>query len=107
MFRKDSNTTTQKDEQQNCINEEIKAEIKGFFATDNLNTETKEVLNWFNFKNSKYPHLASFARTAPSSSVFSERLFSEAGICMSKGVIDCFQKPVKNLFLHHNLKNVE
>ena len=55
-----------------------------FFATENLNAETKEiqVFNWWNFKNTKYPHLASLARkylSALPSSVNSERLLSQAG----------------------------
>ena len=41
------NTATQEDEQQDFIDEEIEAEIKGFLAKKNLNAETKEdkVLN--------------------------------------------------------------
>ena len=56
------------------IYEEIEEEIKGFFVTDNLNTEAKQdkVLNWWNFNKSKYSHLASFARTAPLFSVYSK-----------------------------------
>ena len=50
---------------------------------ENLNAETKKdkVFNWWNFNKTKYPHLVSFARkyhAAPSSSVYPERLFSEA-----------------------------
>ena len=35
----ESNTTTQEDVQQDSIDEEIEAEIKGFFATENLNAK--------------------------------------------------------------------
>ena len=47
MFKIDSNTATQEDEQQDSIDKEIEAEIKGFFATESLNAETKveKVLN--------------------------------------------------------------
>ena len=84
MFKIDSNTATQEDEQQDSIDKEIEAEIKGFFATENLNAEKKEdkVFNWWNLNKSKYPHVASIARkylAVPSSPVYSERLFSEAG----------------------------
>ena len=42
------------------IDEEIEAEIKGFFAAENMNVETKEDkgLDWWNFNKSKYPLLA-------------------------------------------------
>ena len=68
------NTATQENEQQDSFDEEIEAGINGVFATENMNAETEEiqVLNWWNFKNTKYPHLVSFARkylAAPSSSV--------------------------------------
>ena len=42
MFKIESNTATQEDEQQDSIDEEIEAEIKGFFAIENLNAENKE-----------------------------------------------------------------
>ena len=76
LFKIDSKIATQDDEQQDSIDEEIETEIKGFFATENLNAETKEekVLNYWNLNGSKYPHLASFAReyfAVPSSSVYS------------------------------------
>ena len=38
----ESNTATQVDKQQDSIDEEIQAEIKGFFTTENLNAETEE-----------------------------------------------------------------
>ena len=47
MFKTDLKIATQDDEQQDSIDKEIEAEIKNFFATDNLNGEIKEdeVLN--------------------------------------------------------------
>ena len=82
MFKIESNTAIQEDEQQNYIDKEIEAEIKDFFTTENLNAETEEVkvLNWWNFNKTKYPHLASFAwkySPAPSSVSF----------CVSRNII--------------------
>ena len=59
MFKLDSNTATQ-----DSFSEQIEAEIKDLFDTENLNVETKEdeVLNLLNLNKSKYPHLASFAK---------------------------------------------
>ena len=64
LFEKESNTATQEDEQQDSLDEEIEAEIKGFYATENLNevTEEDKVLNMWNLNKTKYPHLASFAK---------------------------------------------
>ena len=64
MFKIKSNTATQEDEQQDPIDEEIEAEIKGFFSIEHLNVETDKdkILNWLNLNKKKYPHLASFAR---------------------------------------------
>ena len=47
LFKIESRTVTQEDEQQDSIGEEIETEIKDFFATENLNAETEEnqVLN--------------------------------------------------------------
>ena len=41
FFKTESNTATQENVQQNSICEEIEANIKGFFATENLNTKTE------------------------------------------------------------------
>ena len=43
----------QENNQQGYIYEEIKADIKGFFATKLLNAETEKakVLSWWNLKN--------------------------------------------------------
>ena len=38
-FKIELNTATQEDEQHDSINEQIEAEIKGFFALKNLNAE--------------------------------------------------------------------
>ena len=94
-------TATQINEQQHLINKEFKAEIKGFFATDCLKVEAEEakVLNWSNLNKTKYPNIASFARkylSTPSSSVFFERFFSEAGNFYKQ--IVCFKRSAKNLY---------
>ena len=62
----------------------LKQKIKGFFDTKNSNVETKsdKASIWLNLNKSKYLDLTSFPRkyfSAPLSSVYSERLFSEAG----------------------------
>ena len=46
LFKIESNTATQDDEQQDSIDEEFEAETKGFFATENLNAETEEDKVW-------------------------------------------------------------
>ena len=113
LLKTETNTATQEDEQQDSTDEEIQAEIKGFFSTENLDKVTKEdkVLNWWNLNKTKYPHLASFARkylAAPSSSVYSERLFSEAGNLYEQKRNRLLPKTgEKLLFLHHNLKKQE
>ena len=84
LFEIESNTATQEDEQQDYIDEEVEAEIKGFSTTENFNAETEEakVLFWLNLDKTKFPHLATFTGkylSAPSSYMYSERLFSDAG----------------------------
>ena len=44
IVKTNSNNATLEDEQQDSIDEEIKAEIKRFLATENFNAETKEDL---------------------------------------------------------------
>ena len=43
LFDIESNTAIQENEQQDSTDENIEAEIKGFFATKNFNAETEEV----------------------------------------------------------------
>ena len=43
LFKTDSKIAIQDDKQQDSIDREIEAKIKGFFATNNLNGEMKEV----------------------------------------------------------------
>ena len=64
MFKIESNTAKQEDEQQDSVDEENEAEIKGYFTTESLNAETEEDkdLNRLYFNKKKYPHLASFIR---------------------------------------------
>ena len=70
--------------------------------------EEAEVLSWWNSNKNKYTHLARFARrylSAPPSSVFSERLFSEAGNLYEQKRNRLLPKTgEKLLFLHYNLK---
>ena len=40
-FKIELNTATQEDEQQDSIDEEIEAEVMGFFAIESLNAETE------------------------------------------------------------------
>ena len=55
LFKIKPNTASQEDEQQDSIDEEIEAEIKGFFATENLNAESEEdeLLNWWKLYKTK------------------------------------------------------
>ena len=80
LFKIESNTATQWVEQHDSINEEIEAEIKSIFATENLNAETDEdqVLDCGSQTRKKNLHLASFAKKYHAA--LSERLFSEDGI---------------------------
>ena len=50
FFKTKSNTATQEKQLKDSIDKEVEAEIKGFFATENLNAETEDakVLNWWN-----------------------------------------------------------
>ena len=41
LFKIESNTATQKDQQHDSIDEEIKADINGFLSTEYLNAETE------------------------------------------------------------------
>ena len=96
-------------EQQNIKSDEVFAEINSFLIEENLRSHTKEadVLQWWNLNRAKYPYLASFARkclSAPPSSVYSERLFSEAGnLYENKRNRLLPNTGEKLLLLHHNL----
>ena len=100
-------------EQQNMKSDEVIAEINSFLTEVNLKSQAKEadVLEWWNLNKSKYPHLASFARkclSAPPSSVYSERLFSEAGnLYENKRNRLLPNTGEKLLLLHHNLQKPE
>ena len=100
-------------EQQNIKSDEVFAEINSFLIEENLRSHTKEadVLQWWNLNRAKYPYLASFARkclSAPPSSVYSERLFSEAGnLYENKRNRLLPNTGEKLLLLHHNLQKPE
>ena len=84
MFQTETESTTQENEQQDSVNVEIEAEIKGFFAEANLHKQIEEakMLTGWNLNKTTYLHLTSFSGkylSAPPFSVYSERLFSEAG----------------------------
>ena len=104
MFKTESFTAAiQENKRQDSIDEEIKAEIKGFFTTE---TEEANVLNWLNLNKTKYQNLAIFARkylSAPLSSVYSEILFSEAGnLYKQKRNRLLFNTGERLLFFHHS-----
>ena len=69
--------------------------------------EEAEVLSWCNSNKKKYTLLARFARrylSAPPSSVYSKRLFSEAGNFYEQEQNRLLLKTGKKLlFFHHNL----
>ena len=46
LFKVEANTATQEDEQQDSFDQEIETEIKVFFATENLNAETKDFFDF-------------------------------------------------------------
>ena len=99
-------------EQQGMKSDEVISEINSFLTEVNLNSQAKEtdVFKWWNLNKSKYPHLASFARkylSAPLSSVYSERLFSEAGNLYENKHNRLLPNTGENLLLlHHNLQNL-
>ena len=101
MIEIESNTATQEDEQQSSIDEGIEAEIKSFFATENLNAETEEdnVLNWWKLNRQNtlilsglqenillHYHLMSILKD----------YFLKMVICTRKSVIGCLQRSAKN-----------
>ena len=110
LFKTESYTATQENEQQGSI----EAEIKVFFRyTKKLNAETEEskVLNWRKLNKIKHTHLASFTRkyfSAPPSSVSSVWLFSEAGNLYKQKRNRLLPKTGKKLlFLRHNFKKLD
>ena len=99
--------------QQDLTNDKLNAEVKGFLTTLNLSTQAKEVeaLLWWNSNKSQHPHLANFATTYHlelTSSVHSERIFSEAGNLYAQKRNCLLSKTGKKLLFHnHNLQKPE
>ena len=109
-FLPDTVVNTQESKQLDLIDQETETEINSYLAEENLSTQKvkeAEVLSWWN-SNKKYTHLAKFARrylSAPPSSVYSKRLFSEAGNLYEQKRNRLL--PItgeKLLFLQYNLK---
>ena len=110
-FKPETSANTQESEPHDLVDQEIETENKLYLAEENLSAqkvEEAEVLSWWNSNKKKYTHLARFARRyllAPPSSVYSKRLFSEAGNLYEQKRNRLLPKTVeKLLFLHYNLK---
>ena len=94
------------------VDHKIETKIKLYLTEENLSTELVEeakVFSWWNSnKRKKNTHLARFARrylSAPPSSVYSKRLFSEAGNLYEQKRNRLLPKTgEKLLFLLHILK---
>ena len=89
-------------------------ENKFFLAEENLSAEEvkeAEVLSWWNSNKRQYTDFARFTRrylSAPLSSVYSERLFSEAGNLYEQKRDRLLPKTrEKLLYFHNNLKKQE
>ena len=109
-FKSETSANTKESEQHDLVYQEIETEIKLYLAEENLSAQKVEEVEALSLRNLKniYTHLARLARrylSAPPSSVFSERLFSEAGNLYEQKRNRLLPKTVeKLLFLHYNLK---
>lgn len=77
------------------------------YSAESLLLKTQCPFDWWAKNNSKYAHLANLARvflSAPGSSIYSERLFSEAGNVYEEKRSRLLPERAESLvFLHHNL----
>ena len=101
LFEIESNTITQKYEQQDSIDEEIEAEIKSFFATENLYAETEKdkVLKWLDLNKQNIHFLPALQENILLNYhllCISKDYFLKLVICTRKSVIVCFKRPAKN-----------
>jgi len=91
------------------LKKQLKTEIDGYLKIPTLakSAETPQVWSWWNDNQNKFPCLSSFARkllSAPVSSVYSERLFSEAENMYEKNRGRLVPQTDKQLlFIYHNL----
>lgn len=81
-------------------------EIEFFLKTSRIE-RIQDPYIWWSVNSSQYPQLSKIARiylSAPGSSVYSERLFSEAGLLYEAKRSRLLPTTAENLvFIHHNL----
>lgn len=98
----DENNIQSRDHEKNPIATEIE-----FFLKEVRIDRSQDPYAWWSFNSKKYPILTSLAKTflsAPCSSVYSERLFSEAGLVYENKRNRLLSANAENLvFIHHNL----
>lgn len=99
---KDNSSSCRDQEKQNPISNEI-----DFFLKLSRIDRNRDPYLWWSVNSNQYPQLAKFARIylgAPASSVYSERLFSEAGLVYEAKRSRLLPTNAENLvFIHHNL----
>ena len=95
--------------QEGPTNEELKTEINSYVSQPTINhlANENEVLAWCNCNKERFPNISILAKkllATPASSVYSERLFSEAGNVFEKKRSRLLPSTgEKFIFLHHNL----
>ena len=98
----DENHSECRDQEKNPIASEIDYYLKAVRIEHSQNPYT-----WWSANSKHYPNLTKFAKvylSAPCSSVFSERLFSEAGLVYENKRNRLLPANAENLvFIHHNL----
>ena len=85
----------------------VKSEVTGYLAFNPISRKD-DPLNWWKEKKQAFPHISKLVMkylSAPSSSVYSERLFSEKGNIYEEHRNRMLPRNGEMLaFLHHNLK---